>query len=451
MEIKRIPDQILLALKILEENGHDAYIVGGCVRDRLLGKQPNDWDITTSALPDMVMQCFCNFKVIETGLKHGTVTVLINKMHIEITTFRVDGEYVDGRRPENVLFTSSIEHDLSRRDFTINAMAYNPQKGLVDNFGGINDLKSKIIKCVGNAVTRFEEDALRILRMFRFAAQLSFDIDQESLEAASQCRSMLEKISKERVSSELNKILLSDNPQKVLNLLVDYGIMELIIPQFQYVIDFDQKSKHHDRKLDRHIIDAVCFANNDLVTRLALLLHDIGKPDTFTIDEKGNGHCYGHDIIGAEMSAIILKNLKYDNKTICSVYNLILNHDKVFDTKYKVGKLIDKLGDDDFFRLVELKYADTLSHANGSINYRLELLDKMVEIAGTIFEEQGTINIKGLNISGDDIMQLGIKQGKNIGYILNQLLNMVMNEEIENNHTKLAEKANEIIEKENLL
>lgn len=414
------------------------------MRDSVIGREPSDWDISTPAKPDEIRTCFSSYKVIDTGIQHGTVTVLMDGLSVEITTFRIDGEYIDHRRPESVTFTKDVMQDLSRRDFTMNAMAYSPTEGLYDPFDGVSDIESGIVRCVGDAAARFREDALRLLRLFRFAAQLEFDVEDESLNAAVQCRFLLDSISKERIASELNKILVSENPRSVLTLLSDTGIMSIIIPQWKHVIGFEQFSPYHDRTVDKHIIDATQNAPNDFLVRLSLLLHDIGKPYTFTVDEDGRGHCYGHEKIGAELSTNILKRLKYDNKTINSVYNLVLYHDQGFETRYSVGKILDELGTDDFYRLLELKRADAAAHCPSSAKYRLGCADKMAELADEILDGQVVINLKSLNINGNHIKDMGLAQGKEIGLILDRLLDMVMNGELENDYDCLINRAREM-------
>lgn len=440
-----MPSQVIKALKILEHSGYKAYIVGGCVRDSILNKVPSDWDIATSALPDQVKACFLSYRVVDTGIKHGTVSVLLDGLSLEITTFRIDGQYSDARHPEAVVFTNSIKDDLYRRDFTINAMAYSNLTGLVDPFGGIADIKNKIIRCVGNPYDRFGEDALRILRMFRFSAQLKFSIHDDSLNASIKCKDLLHKISKERISMELDKILISDNPRYVLKLLSSSGIMTVIIPEWENLINFDQRSAHHDRTVDNHIIDAVCNCENDYKLRLALLLHDIGKPDTFTIGEDGRGHCYGHEEIGAEMAKNILKKMRYDNKTINTVYNLIIYHDKILTTKYSVGKVMCELGHEDFHRLIQLKRADALAHVPESAKFRLAILEKTIMYADEIYNENIPINLSSLNINGNHIKEIGVKEGKEIGYILDKLLSMVILGEIKNEYDCLKIYAEKIL------
>lgn len=439
-----MPKAVLSALDILKSGGFDSYVVGGCVRDSILKRIPSDWDITTSALPNQIKNCFGSYKTIDTGIKHGTVTVLVDGFSIEITTFRIDGDYLDSRHPESVVFTNKIEDDLSRRDFTINAMAYSPDDGLIDVFGGLDDINAHIMRCVGDAKTRFEEDALRILRMFRFAAQLGFTIDEKSLTSGIECAHLLKRISKERIATELNKIFLSENPEPILELLSKNGIMNLIIPQWEFTVGFDQKSIFHDRTIDMHIIQAVGnYSGDDLVVKLALLLHDIGKPSTFTVDEDGRGHFYGHDRVGADMSMEILRDLKYDNQTINSVHNLVYYHDQKFETKYSVNKILGKLGETDFYRLIEVKKADALAHIPDSAAHRLDFVRKMIEFVDEIITEESVLKVKDLAIDGNDLKNMGFVEGRKIGDLLNNILDMVMRGDIQNDRDVLLKYSEE--------
>lgn len=315
-------------INTLQENGYEAYIVGGAVRDSLLERKVNDWDITTSANPQEVVNIFENlgYKIIPTGLKHGTVTILINSIGYEVTTFRVDGEYEDNRHPKEVKFTSNLREDLKRRDLTINAMAYNDKIGLVDYFYGLEDLNNKIIRCVGNSKDRFNEDSLRMLRCIRFASQLNFCMEESIKLNIRKLSRNIANVSMERIRDELCKILVSSQPVYGIRNIVELNLMDYIIPELKACVGFEQHNIHHDKDVYGHILSVVENVPNKLELRLAALLHDIGKPRCFSIGDNGQGHFYGHQKISADMTKDILKRLKFDNKTIDKVDKLVYNH-----------------------------------------------------------------------------------------------------------------------------
>lgn len=422
-----IPEDVNFILETLNSNNYESYIVGGCVRDSLLNKTPNDWDITTNALPNNVCEIFrsLNFNVIETGLKHGTITVMVNDMGYEITTFRVDGEYEDNRHPNNVIFTRSLKDDLSRRDFTINSMAYNKDVGLVDYHDGIKDLKEKRISCVGKAVDRFSEDALRILRAFRFASQLKFSLDDDILNSAILFRGKIKNISKERISCEINKILLSDFSEKISDLF-KLGLLEDIIPEINKCINFEQNNKYHNLNVFDHIIKSVNIINPKIHLKLAMLFHDIEKPNFYTQDDDGVGHFYGHVEASAEKSKEILKRLKYDNKTIDKVYKLILFHDRQIGSKKSIKKLLNLIGEDLFSDLLEVKKADIYAQNPIFYNERISKLNDIEISFNEIIKNKECVTTKNLCVNGNDLINLGFKQGKEIGKILNKLLDLVI-------------------------
>ena len=303
----------------------NAYIVGGSVRDFKIGiSEPKDYDITTNALPEEIIKIFD--KTIPTGIQHGTVTVMINGQGYEVTTYRIDGEYLDNRRPEGVTFVSNLKEDLARRDFTINALAFNEENGLIDYFGGIEDLNSKIIRAVGEPNKRFQEDALRMLRAIRFAARLDFHIEEKTLNGIKTNCNLILNVSNERIRDELCKILISDNPSKALRLLEETKILALILPELQAAVGFNQQNPHHDKDIFEHILAVVENCPAKLNLRVAGLLHDIAKPQCFTIDKEGIGHFYGHDRKGAVLSEQILRRLKFDNESISKISTLVKEH-----------------------------------------------------------------------------------------------------------------------------
>ncbi|WP_160691469.1 CCA tRNA nucleotidyltransferase [Clostridium sp. C2-6-12] len=432
-----IPLEVKFILDTLINNGHEAYIVGGCVRDSILNKQPKDWDITTKAKPEEVINLF--EKVILTGLKHGTVTVLINNEGYEVTTYRTDGEYEDNRHPKEVKFVSSLKEDLARRDFTINAMAFNEQTGLVDYFNGLSDLKDKIIKTVGIPEERFKEDALRMLRAVRFSAQLDFNIDTELLSAIELLRNNIKDISKERIRDELNKILIN-NPRKI-DILKDCGILEIIIPEIRSIYDFNQNNSYHIYDLYNHTLKATEAIEKKLHLRLTMLLHDFGKVKTKTTDDKGISHYYNHSKESIELAKSILKELKYDNVTINKVLILIQYHDCTLKSKLSVKKLLNKIGEEAFRDLIKVQKSDIL--AQNPI-YAKERLLNMINIESKldlILEQNECFDLKDLNINGKELIELGFNRGKEIGEILNYLLDKVIENPDLNNKEQLMKLA----------
>lgn len=432
----KIPKDAENIISRLNEHGYEAYVVGGCVRDSILGRTPNDWDICTSATPDKVIEIFTDYEVIPTGLQHGTVTVVIDHTPYECTTFRIDGDYSDSRRPDMVEFTTDIVKDLSRRDFTINAMAYNPKSGLVDPFGGAEDIKSKVIRCVGDAQARFSEDALRILRAVRFASQLDFCIDSATDNAIKSLYKNLKNISIERITSELNKMIVC--PSFYRQMLCREFLFTSIIPELKECVSYDQHNPYHAYDLYMHIALAVGFGNRDIITELALLLHDIGKPQCQVFDERGIAHYYEHAKISAALADERLKAMKYDNDTRKKVVELISYHDATFDDEPKhIKKWLNKIGEEQFRRLLEVRYADIFAQNAMSMSQRLAYIDRIRERLDEVLESDQCFKLKDLAVNGNDLMELGIPQGKEIGHTLNLLLDMVMNGDVENDKDAL--------------
>lgn len=433
-----LTDDVSYILDTLNKNNYEAYIVGGCVRDRILGRQLKDWDITTSALPEELVKLFK--KTIPTGIKHGTVTVVLNKDNYEITTFRIDGEYSDNRHPDKVIFTPSLKEDLSRRDFTINAMAYNNEKDLIDMFDGKSDLSEKLIRCVGDADKRFKEDALRMLRAVRFACQLQFNIEEGTFEAITRNSSLLKAVSKERIRDEFCKILLSDKPSRGIRMLEKTNLLAYIIPELKATVGFDQKNPHHDKNVFDHILAVLDNSDAELIVRLSAILHDIGKPRTFSVDRKGIGHFYGHNVVGAEMAEAILKRLRFDNITIKKVVVLITEHMSIYANMKNrtLKKFIGRVGVENLDSLFKLQMADREGHTKdvdyGPILRRKEEIDK-------ILENGEAFTVQQLKINGDDLIKLGFKPGKQIGIILEELLNKVMEKPEMNNREQLIQLA----------
>ncbi|WP_113672664.1 CCA tRNA nucleotidyltransferase [Vallitalea guaymasensis] len=428
----------------LTDNGYEAYLVGGCVRDSIIGKKPNDWDITTSALPNQVKKLFT--KTIDTGLQHGTVTILMDKHPIEVTTYRIDGEYEDNRRPNSVEFTNNLVEDLKRRDFTINAMAYNHITGLVDAFGGIEDLEKGIIRCVGNPIERFNEDALRMLRAIRFSAQLGYKIDKKTRDAITECSSLIKNVSMERIQVELNKTLISNNPNMIME-IYHCNLMEYILPEFIPCIGNSQNHPYHSYDIHDHILRSVNAIKADKALRWTMLLHDIGKPRVKTTDELGIDHFYGHEGISAKMANDILKRLKFDNKTIDKVVKLIEFHDiRLENSSKSIRRLLKKLGHELFHDFVLVQRADIKAQNPDKLDDRMLKLYNAEKKYAEIKEKEQCISIRELNVDGRDLMEYGIKEGRQIGIILNKLLDIVIEEPARNDKEELLRIVDEIKE-----
>ena len=419
-----IPEQVNSILESLQKAGYEAYVVGGCVRDALLGREPHDWDITTSALPMEVKSVFP--RTVDTGLQHGTVTVLCGGTGYEVTTFRVDGVYEDGRHPKEVTFTPSLKEDLRRRDFTINAMAYNNERGLVDLFGGRQDLENGIIRAVGDPVQRFTEDALRIMRAIRFSAQLGYEIDPETLKAASALAPNLRRISSERIREELEKTLLSDRPD-LLRTAWAAGITKEFIPEFDRCMETDQINPHHCYTVGEHILKGVSLVRKDRILRITMFLHDIAKPICHTVDEEGIDHFRGHAEVGCSLAKTILQRLKYDNATIRKVTTLVKYHDmQIRLTEPAVRKAIVMTGADLFPLLLEVKLADFMSQSTFQREEKQEKFDMLRAIYGRIVERGDCLSLRELAVNGSDLIKTGVKPGREVGNILARMFEEVL-------------------------
>ena len=431
-----LPPQVEFALNKLNNVGYEAYIVGGCVRDILRGETPSDYDITTSAEPEQTKAVFSGERIVETGIKHGTVTLLKNGMPLEITTYRIDGDYTDNRRPNSVKFTETLTEDLARRDFTVNAMAYSPKTGVTDAFGGKEDLKNGIIRCVGDADRRFNEDALRIMRAIRFASVLDFEIEQKTKESIFKNKNLLKNISVERIAVELLKLLSGKNARKV---ILDYfEVLEVILPEISGMKGFDQKSRWHVYDILNHTALAVEKSPEAPVLRLAALLHDCGKVDSFTVDERGVGHFYGHPEVSYEKAKTALARLKFDNATTAAVLTLIKYHDMPIEpTKPAVKKVLKLLGADLFFKLLDIKRADNLAQNLELTKDVLKTIDNIENIAKEIIKNNECFCLKTLAVTGADLINIGIPTGKELGEKLEFLLDAVINERAENKKEEL--------------
>jgi tRNA nucleotidyltransferase (CCA-adding enzyme) len=436
-----LPAQVREVLQKLSAAGFEGYIVGGCVRDSLLGEDPKDYDVCTNALPAQIKAVFSEYRTVDTGIKHGTVMVLIDKMPIECTTYRLDGKYSDGRHPDSVFFTDNLREDLSRRDFTVNAMAYNQKDGLVDLFGGQKDLFARVLRCVGDADTRFTEDGLRIMRALRFLSVLDFEPDTFTAAAIFRNQKLLDNVSKERISGELTKLLCGRNASAILDRYA--SVFTQIIPETGPMVDFEQHSKYHIYDVWKHTAVAVGAAKPDKYVRLALLFHDIGKPSCFRQDATGAGHFSGHEEVGADMTDVILRGLKYDNQTISTVKLLVRNHyiTPVAD-RTSVKKLLSEIGYQNWKLLAEVIRGDNM--AKRSICFdRIPVIESMKSIADDIIESRECYTIGMLNIDGTRISELGAS-GRDIRRILSSLLTDVINDVTPNTSAALISRAKEI-------
>ena len=420
----QLPEDVKFIIDKLKTAGFDAYAVGGCVRDSLLGRVPNDWDITTSAKPEETKALFA--RTIDTGIQHGTVTVMLHRNGYEVTTYRVDGEYEDSRHPKEVTFTADLSEDLKRRDFTINAMAYNDEAGLVDIFGGEKDLEDGIVRCVGDANERFDEDALRIMRAVRFSAQLGFSIEEKTRTAICGYAERLRKVSAERIQVELTKLVESPHPE-YLRTAWETGITAVILPEFDRLMELPQNNPHHCYSAGEHTLHAMQAIPADKCLRLAALFHDFGKAECRTTDENGKDHFYGHADISAERSRTILRRLRYDNDTIDRVYALVRWHDMEIQPERKaVRRAVSKTGQEYFVPLLQLKQADLDAQSDYQRAEKQTWLDELHVIYEQICAEGDCLSLKDLAVNGRDLIQAGVKPGPMLGEILKGMLDLVL-------------------------
>ena len=421
-----MPQAVKEIIETLEGAGFEAFAVGGCVRDAVIGRIPADWDITTSAMPEEVKALFT--RTIDTGIQHGTVTVMVDHVGYEVTTYRIDGEYEDARHPKEVSFTSNLVEDLKRRDFTINAMAYNDRAGIVDEFDGIGDLEKGVIRCVGNPLDRFGEDALRMLRAVRFSAQLGFDIDEATKEAIVALAPNLEKISAERIQVELVKLLTSNHPD-YLRVAYETGITAVVLPEFDAIMNCDQKDALHEESVGEHTLKSLLNVEADKVLRLTMLFHDFGKPMTHSRTEEGVTRFFGHPDIGADLSREIMRRLKFDNDTTDKVKKLTAVHDLfVRNAPNRVRRCMSKVGKDLFPYFLKVRRGNILAWKEDAQEKALAELKELETIYEGILERGECVCIKELNVDGKDLMVAGVKQGKQIGDILSDLLEVVLEE-----------------------
>ena len=415
-------------LQRLEAAGHEAYLVGGCVRDFLRGVTPHDCDVTTSARPEAVLALFDGF-AIPTGLQHGTVTVRQDGESFEVTTFRADGVYSDHRRPDSVQFSESLEEDLRRRDFTVNAMAMDLRGKVYDFHGGADDLRGGIIRCVGEPAVRFDEDALRIMRALRFAATLGFTVEENTAAAMERCAAFLRHIAAERLREEMTKLLLGDKSAEILASFPE--IFAVFLPEILPCVGFDQQNCHHLYDVWEHTAHAVGNAPKDALLRWTMLLHDLGKPERFTVDEAGVGHFYGHDELGAQLAAEITARLRFDKKTAARVELLIERHMRQIEpTEKAVGRVLRQLGEEALRQLLAVKRADA-SACHPDYAWQTGQLDEVEAVLESLLAQETCFTLRDLAVDGRDLMALGLR-GREIGETLDALLERVAEGELAN-------------------
>ncbi len=424
----QIPEKARYIIDTITAAGYEAYAVGGCVRDSVLGREPQDWDITTSARPEQVKALFP--RTVDTGLQHGTVTVLLGRESFEVTTYRIDGKYEDSRHPREVFFTPSLKEDLKRRDLTVNAMAYNDRAGLVDLYGGMKDIEAGVIRCVGDPLQRFREDALRILRAIRFSAQLGYTIDGDTLEAIRRLAPDLRNISAERIQVELVKLVTSSHPE-YLRIAYDTGVTNVFLPEFDRAMETPQNHPHHCYSVGEHILQSMREISPQKVLRLAMLFHDIGKPATLSKNEDGITHFHGHPQVSADMAVKILRRLKFDNDTIQMVRRLVLYHDygnNAEPDQRIVRRAVNRIGEDAFPALFAVKRADILAQSSYQKKEKLERLESWERLYGQIIEEGQCVSLRTLAVTGSDLIEAGMRPGRELGDVLQQLLELVLDD-----------------------
>ena len=449
----KFPEPVVSLIRTLNRAGYEAYAVGGCVRDALLGLTPNDWDLTTSATPEQIEACFRTSRVIETGMKHGTVTVMKSGVPYEITTYRKDGAYTDHRRPDTVAFVNDLSEDLKRRDFTINAMAYSDRTGIIDIFGGMEDIDRRLVRAVGDPAERFDEDALRILRAVRFAAKLGYDIEEHTFNEAARLAPTLAKISAERIREELQKIIMSDHPERLRD-AYRMGITAQVLKEWDIMMECEQNTPHHFLSVGEHTIyaledcvrsDADLSEDDRKLLRLAILLHDSGKPSMKTTDEDGIDHFKMHPDKSEEIAIDVLRRLKYDNDTIAKVRKLVKYHDyRPKLTLCRVRHLIVNVGAELMPLLMMVKEIDLRAHSNYQMDEKRAELDGLEELYDTIMLSGDCLSLKDMKVSGRDLIEAGIPKGVMMGEILNELFDMVLEDPDKNDRVILLSSATEI-------
>lgn len=440
-----LPPYVSSLISALNESGYEAYAVGGCVRDSLSGKTPKDYDITTSALPSDIKRVFEGFRTIDTGIRFGTVAVISDGNQVEITTYRTDGVYSNHRKPESVEFSDSLAEDLKRRDFTINSMAYSEKTGIIDLFGGEKDLENGVIKAIGEPTERFNEDALRIMRGLRFAACCGFGIEPKTAAAIHECAPLLKKISGERIAAELNQLITADCE----NVLREfYDVFAVIIPEISQCYGFEQHTKYHNRDVLEHILATVLAVEPVLPLRLAMLFHDLAKPEYFVMSDDGVGHFKGHPKGSAIVAGRVLHELKYDAATVSEVVTLVENHDIVIENRKNLLKrYLNRFGEEILLKLISVHIADDMGKAS-EFQQRITEYRAAEQTIRQLVDENECFSLKQLAVNGNDMKQIGFR-GKEIGDVLNTLLTNVIENKCVNERETLLKSAEEIRRKTN--
>ncbi len=438
-----LPEQVSGIIRTLRGAGFEAWAVGGCVRDSLLGRVPDDWDITTSARPGQVKRLFP--RTVDTGIRHGTVTVLIGRTGYEVTTYRIDGAYEDGRHPKEVTFTASLEEDLKRRDFTINAMAYSEEGGLVDLFHGAEDMERRLIRCVGDPTERFSEDGLRLMRAVRFSAQLGYEIEPGTRAAICTLAPTLQKISAERIRTEFVKLLCSDRPEWF-RLCYETGLTAVFFPEFDRMMETEQHNVHHCYTVGEHTLHALAESVSDRTLRLAVLFHDVGKPMTKTTDSAGVDHFYGHAEAGAGIARTVLRRLKFDNETTDRVVRLVRAHDvKIEPGRKYMRRALHRLGADLFPALFDLKEADLRAQSAYEREKKQVQLDVMRREHAAVLAAGDCVSLKELAVNGSDLLAVGLSPGRELGNVLQGLLDQVIEDPSRNTREYLLAEVKRIV------
>lgn len=432
-----MPDDAKLIIRTLEDNGFECFAVGGCIRDSILEKTVNDWDFTTSATPDEILKSFDSYTTVDIGKKYGTICVVVNGKNYEITTYRTEDNYSDSRHPDSVSFSKNLLDDLSRRDFTVNAMAYNDSIGLVDEYGGIDDLKLGVIRCIGDPDVRFSEDALRILRALRFASVYGFSIESNTSQSILRNRNNLSLIAPERINKEFSKLLCGNTVDFILRRYKD--VIAVFIPEITCMFSFDQNNKHHNKDLWRHTVSAVKNTTPDEILRIAMLLHDIGKPMTVKKDAIGVSHFPQHQKLSSAMATTILKRLRFPSYYLNDVRILIEHHDdRLEPDRAMIKRYMRDLGSDIVSMLLDIQRADILAQSSYKRVEKLNTLDEVHTLYLDILNNDECYSLDTLAVNGKDIIHLGVQSGEKIGLILNTLLDKVIDDEVENNKEELV-------------
>lgn len=434
-----IPSGARHILQTLNAAGYEAYLVGGCTRDLLRAQVPSDWDICTSALPEQTKACFPGQRIIETGLKHGTVTVMDSGEGYEVTTFRADAGYSDGRRPDRVCFIKNLKEDLARRDFTMNAIALDIHGEIYDPFGGVEDISNGVVRCVGNPDVRFQEDGLRVMRAIRFACVFGFTIEPDTARSVHRNRAMLAHVAAERINTELCKLLVGQNAGAILGEYLD--VLCEFWPELGTMAGVEQHNPWHCHDVWEHTLAAVEAAPRDLVLRLTMLMHDIGKPSCRTTGEDGVDHFYKHAAVSTQLANEMLRRLKFDHDTIEQVAELVAHHDAELAPRGRVlRRWLHKIGEERLFQLLEVKRADNMGQHPDMVKERLAELEEIKRKTRLILEEKQCFALKDLEIDGQDVLAAGVEPGAMVGRVLNAILDQVISGEIKNERAVLLEK-----------